>query len=73
MYVCVCNAVTERQILELADEGCTSVAELRMRTGLGADCGTCLKSAVRLLRGARDEHPAADRKVVRLPLLSNVA
>lgn len=74
MYVCVCNAVTERQVRELVDSGCTSVAELRMRTGLGADCGSCLKSAVRLLRGAQADQPSpSSAKVVPLPLLSNVA
>lgn len=31
------------------------MAELRARTGLGGDCGRCLKSAVRLLRGAAGE------------------
>ncbi|KAF1712610.1 bacterioferritin [Pseudoxanthomonas kalamensis DSM 18571] len=57
MYVCVCNGVTDRQIREAAAGGCRSVAELTMRTGAGACCGTCLDLAASLLdevAGARD-------------------
>ncbi|MEL1265459.1 (2Fe-2S)-binding protein [Pseudoxanthomonas putridarboris] len=49
MYVCICNGVTERQIREAAAHGCRTVAELTMRTGCGATCGTCLDTAVDLL------------------------
>ncbi|WP_240095856.1 (2Fe-2S)-binding protein [Thermomonas flagellata] len=53
MYVCICNGVTERQVREAAEAGCTSVAELTMRTGLGATCGSCLGLAAELLQEAR--------------------
>lgn len=49
MYVCICNGVTERQIREAAASGCRSVAELTMRTGAGANCGTCLDTAAAML------------------------
>lgn len=49
MYVCVCNGVTDRQIREAAENGCRSVAELTMRTGAGATCGTCLELAAEIL------------------------
>ncbi|HEY5972865.1 MAG TPA: (2Fe-2S)-binding protein [Pseudoxanthomonas sp.] len=55
MYVCICNGVTDHQIREAAANGCRSVAELTMRTGCGATCGSCLEIAAALLEPARDE------------------
>lgn len=59
MYVCICNGVTERQIREAAAAGCSSVAELTMRTGCGATCGTCLDTAAAMLEPLRLEREAA--------------
>lgn len=64
MYVCVCNGVTDHQILEAAAAGCASMTELTMRTGAGACCGSCVEVASELLANA-----TAARKVVHeLPL-----
>lgn len=62
MFVCVCYGITDRQIRETAQAGCRSVAELTMRTGAGANCGSCLEMAAQLID---DVHGA---KVVPLPL-----
>ena len=53
MYVCICNGVTDRQIREAAAAGCTTVAELTMRTGAGANCGSCLDMAMDVLQAAQ--------------------
>ena len=53
MYVCICNGVTDRDIRQAAEAGCKTVAELTMRTGCGATCGTCLDMAADLLAAAR--------------------
>lgn len=53
MYVCLCNGVTEREIRQTAVSGCRSVAELTMRTGCGAGCGSCLPTAGQLLEECR--------------------
>ncbi|TXI50501.1 MAG: bacterioferritin [Lysobacter sp.] len=53
MYVCLCNGVTEREIRQTAAAGCRSVAELTMRTGCGAGCGSCLSTATQLLEECR--------------------
>ena len=64
VYVCVCNGVTDHQIREAAAAGCGSMAELTMRTGCGASCGSCVGTAAELL-----ESEAAARRVrVELPL-----
>jgi bacterioferritin-associated ferredoxin len=66
VYVCICNGVTQRDIREAADAGCRSVAELTMRTGCGANCGSCIDMAAEVLEQARAiELP--------LPLLSQAA
>ena len=57
MYVCICNGVTDHQIREAAINGCLTVAELTMRTGCGATCGSCLDMAGDLLAKAAATHP----------------
>ena len=49
MYVCICNGVTERDIRQTAAAGCRTMAELTMRTGCGAGCGSCVCMATGLL------------------------
>lgn len=67
MYVCICHGVTDRQIRETAEAGCRTVAELTMRTGAGANCGSCLEMAAQLL----DEVHAP--RTIPLPLLPQAA
>lgn len=49
MYVCICNGVTEHDIRDAAQAGCRSVPEMTMRTGAGANCGSCLDMVASLL------------------------
>lgn len=62
MYVCLCNGVTERDIRQTAEAGCRTMAELTMRTGCGAGCGSCVPMAMELLAevhaAAHDEAPS---------------
>ena len=53
MYVCICNGVTDRDIRQAAEAGCRSLAELTMRTGCGATCGTCLDTAAAILEASQ--------------------
>jgi bacterioferritin-associated ferredoxin len=53
MYVCICNGVTVHDIRQAVEAGCRSVPELTMRTGAGANCGSCLEHAAQLLDEAR--------------------
>lgn len=56
MYVCICNGVTDHQIREAASDGCATVADLVLRTGCGATCGSCLDMAGELLAKAHGTH-----------------
>jgi len=49
MYVCICNAITERTIREAAASGVRTLAELSTRTGCSASCGTCADLAQQIL------------------------
>lgn len=50
MYVCICNAVTDKQIRLAVREGCGSMRELRMELGVAACCGKCAVTAQTVLR-----------------------
>ncbi|RFF27520.1 MULTISPECIES: bacterioferritin-associated ferredoxin [unclassified Wenzhouxiangella] len=41
MYVCVCNAVTERTIRDLVAEGYHTLNEIQALTGCSGTCGRC--------------------------------
>jgi len=55
MYVCLCNGVTDREIRQTAAAGCRTMAELTMRTGCGAGCGSCVAVATDLLEAVHAE------------------
>ncbi|AGA34117.1 BFD domain protein (2Fe-2S)-binding domain protein [Thioalkalivibrio nitratireducens DSM 14787] len=51
MYVCVCKAVREQEILSLADlESGLRMRDLRERLGVCSECGKCGERALGLLR-----------------------
>ena len=49
MYVCICNAVTDKQIRRAARKGVSSVYELRGALGVAAGCGSCARVAEEIL------------------------
>ena len=63
MYICLCNAITERQVRDCARSGACSVDQLTSELGVGAGCGRCLECAIDVLR---DVHAAATQS----PLLA---
>ena len=52
MYICICNAITQRQVEESAQAGIRSVDELASSLGVGTGCGRCRECAKDLLREA---------------------
>ena len=52
MYVCLCNALTDRQVkAAAANAGTTKTSSVYAACGCRAQCGQCVKSLVALLRG----------------------
>ena len=73
MYVCICNAVTERHIGEAVSEGVSTLRELRTRLGVAGECGRCATCARDCLRTAIAEqttnaNPAMPARVPSYPL-----
>ena len=56
MYVCVCQAVTDRQIREAAERGARTLKDLRRDLGVTLDCGRCAACARDCLHEARAKH-----------------
>ncbi len=50
MYVCVCNNVTDSQIIDAASKGINTMEELSDALDVGTCCGRCTKCAKGLLR-----------------------
>lgn len=50
MYVCLCHGVTDREIREAAENGCSSMRQLGRELGVGRQCGRCASTAREILR-----------------------
>lgn len=49
MYVCICNGVTDKQIIRQAQSGATSLRDLQDSLGVATNCGKCAKLAKDIL------------------------
>lgn len=54
MYVCVCQAVTDRQIRQAAEGGARTLKDLRRELGVTRDCGRCASCAHECLKEVHD-------------------
>ena len=55
MYVCVCNAVTDRDIRDAAQQGVHTLEALGERLKVATCCGSCADCALAVLHGAVTE------------------
>ncbi len=53
MFICVCNAITERQVQEAVAGGASSLSDLQAQLGVGGSCGCCRDTATDYLPGGR--------------------
>lgn len=58
MYVCICRAVTEREVRECAEQGVHSLRGLRRELGVASECGKCAKCALEILREVQSSNQA---------------
>lgn len=49
MYICICNAVTDKDIKQAFANGVCSMRGLRQQLGVASNCGTCAKYAKTIL------------------------
>ena len=66
LYVCVCNAVTERDIDNAIAHGATSMKALNKVLGVGSQCGACAKCTKECL--AKATHKNIDSFVNVFPI-----
>ena len=57
LYICICNAVTEKAVRECARNGACSLEQLSFELGVGSGCGRCRDCASELLRELRAAEP----------------
>lgn len=53
MYICVCHAISERQIQEAVAQGARELGDLSASLGVGTCCGQCAQTATDYLPGGR--------------------
>lgn len=59
MYICICNAVTDRDIERAVAAGATRMRDLRAELGVAADCACCAGAARCCLQNALVQHNRA--------------
>jgi len=59
MYICICNAVTDKMIRAAAAAGATSLDDLERMTGCAGGCGSCADMAREMLHIAGKPQPLA--------------
>ena len=67
MYICVCNAVTERDIHQAAEAGARRLRDLREPLGVTVDCGRCACAAKCCLDQAVTKAKTAARSLMPNP------
>ena len=50
MYICICHEVTDREIKHAANNGASSIKDLRESLNVGMTCGRCADCAKGLLK-----------------------
>lgn len=68
MFVCICNAITDKQIRAAAEDGATDLWGLQARLGVAAGCGSCKETASEILAEYRRSTHAGADPVRELPI-----
>lgn len=58
MYVCICNAISDRQIQESVAAGASSLGDLKDQLGVASCCGCCADLASSFLVGYANNQQA---------------
>lgn len=77
MYVCLCNGVTERDVLEAVEAGASNVEEVAYCTGAGTQCGSCVHRIAEMVgspvHSVRDGCEGRSGPAVHLRVLTSAA
>ena len=59
MYVCICNAITDKQIRSAAEAGATDLWALQAELGVASGCGSCMEMAAEILNEVHSQRRVA--------------
>ena len=57
MYICICQAITDKQIRRAAADGVDNLYELRQTLGVASVCGACADMAIAILKESNATNP----------------
>lgn len=60
MYICICNQVTDKEILDAANQGATTLESLCQQLNVGTCCGRCTDCAHELLESHSHQQNGAN-------------
>ncbi len=63
MYVCICNAITDKQIRRAAEAGAVDLWALQAELGVASGCGSCKEIASEILHDVRRQRQVASPQV----------
>ena len=63
MYVCICNAVTDKQIRQAAESGVRDLWGLQAVLGVATNCGACKQSAYQILNDYHKAKPSIEPRI----------
>jgi bacterioferritin-associated ferredoxin len=72
MYVCLCHAVTDRQIKQVVSEGVCSLRQVQLCLRVGTNCGKCIPATREIIDASLVAQPAEQMTRV-APHLSVIA
>ena len=53
MFICICNAITERQVQAAVANGAVTMSQLQGELGVASCCGCCADTAAEYLPGGQ--------------------
>ena len=65
MYVCLCNGVTDTDILAAVDSGATTLDAVVLATRAGSRCGTCRTEIAQMVEAISEGRSPAPRACCR--------
>ena len=54
MFICICHAISEMELRELASKGAKTLDDISSCCGAGNDCGSCVRKIEKILAQEMD-------------------
>ena len=70
MYVCICNSITEKQIIKAQAQGHTTMSQITKHLGVGDSCGRCIPTAKQLLNDNKVHKYVPKVRISRINIIS---